>query len=128
MAQRKGTSARFRAPGIYQWLIDHQKRARDSIDLRLLNWNLSDPVQKAADRAALEYETKLYYRQPSKLLDKLEAGEPVHVHLPMLSGHLPRVRPTWLQVGTSVRTVKVWPDDQIQPADGPPDQCAQQKG
>ena len=36
MAQRKGTSTRFQAPGIFQWLIDHQKRARDSIDLRLV--------------------------------------------------------------------------------------------
>ena len=93
MAQRKGTSARFQAPGIYQWLIEHQQRARDSIDTRLLDWNLTDPVRKAADRAALVYETKLQHRQPSELLDKLEAGEPVVVHLPMLFGHLPKVRP-----------------------------------
>ena len=82
----------------------------------------------AADRAALEYETRLHHRQPSDLLDKLEAGEPVIVHLPMLFGHLPKVRPDWLQVGSGVRSVKVSPDDQIQRSDMGPDQCAQQKG
>ena len=68
----------FRIQGVYAGLILHQQRAAVSIDLRLLDWSLTDPAAKAADRAALEYETKLN-PQPSKLLEKLLDGQPVMV-------------------------------------------------
>jgi len=115
----------FRVPGCYAALIDYQQKAIVSIDLRLLDWDLTDPHARAADRAALEYETRLN-RQPSALLTKLLDNLPVVVDwraLPHLADP-----PEWLSDPRTTPYVRVWPDDFLAPADGPPDQHAQQMG
>lgn len=124
MARRKGTDM-FRIKGVYAGLILHQQRAAVSIDLRLLDWSLEEPAAKAADRAALEYETKLN-PQPSKLLEKLLDGQPVTVSWRAL----PHVAdpPAWLSDPRVTPYVRVRADDLVTPADGPPDQAAQMMG
>lgn len=119
MAQRKGTGG-VKVPGCYEALLEHQQKAVVSIDLRLLNWDLTCPHERAADRAALEYRTRLN-PQPSALLARLLEGEPVAVYRRML--YLPPDAPQWLvDPGTVVR---VTPDDVVRPAVGLPDQAAQ---
>jgi len=114
-------TAAFRVPGCYEALIAHQQKAIVSIDLRLLDWSLEDPAEKAADRAALECETRLD-PQPSALLAKLLDGDPVVVRW----GALPRLAdpPEWLSDPRITPYARVWPDDFVGPADGPPDQAA----
>ncbi len=62
--------------------------------------------------------------QRSALLDKLLDGMPVVVNRSML--HLPPDPPEWLS--DSRISVRVRADDLVEPAHGPPDQCARMMG
>ncbi len=111
--------ARFRLPGAYAALLSQQRKAIVSIDLRKLDWGLCDPAAVAADRAVLEAEARAR-PQKSVLLSRLLDGQPVTVARCMLT--LPKDSPVWLS--DSRISVRVWPDDLIEPADGPEDQHA----
>lgn len=113
---------KFRLPGCYAALIAQQRAAAVSIDLRLLDWDLSDPGEVAADRAALVAETKAH-PQESALLVKLLAGEPVVVSWSAL--HVPADAPGWLSDPRITHYVRIRADDLVEPADHAPDQSAQ---
>lgn len=114
---------KFRLPGCCPALIAQQRAAVVSIDLRLLNWDLTDPAEVAADRAVLEAEARARPQQ-SVLLAKLLDGMPAVVRRSML--HLPPDPPEWLS--DSRISVRVWPDDLVEPTDEPPDQHATMMG
>jgi len=111
-----------RLPGTYAWLIAQQQAAVVKPDLRLWDWSLEHPDAIAADRAAVKAEAQAH-PQRSTLLDKLLVGEPVIVGLTDLAGRLPADRPEWLSDSRITPCVRVYPDDLVEPADGPPDQC-----
>lgn len=112
-----------RLPGTYVWLIEQQQAAVIKPDLRLWDWSLEDPGAIAVDRAAVTAEAKAH-PQRSALLDKLLVGEPVVIGLSDLHGRLPADRPEWLSDPRITPCVRVYPDDLVEPADGPADQCA----
>ncbi|MDT5356880.1 MAG: hypothetical protein QOJ56_5412 [Mycobacterium sp.] len=96
-----------------------------SIDLRLMNLDLIDPEEIAADRGALEAEARVNL-QPSELLERLEAGQPVVVELSMLPGRLPPDAPPWLLEGRGC--IRAYSDDVVEPADAEPNKCAYHRG
>ncbi|MGO8767972.1 hypothetical protein [Mycobacterium sp.] len=107
-------------------MIEHQQKAIVSIDLRLLDWGLTDhPDEIAADRAALEAEARADPQQ-SVLLAKLLDGMPVVVEWSAL--HLPADPPEWLSDPRITPHVRVRADDLVEPTDEPPDQCAYMMG
>jgi hypothetical protein len=114
-----------RITGLYAALLEQQRAAVVSIDLRALDWTLEDPAAAAVDRAALEEWTKAN-PQPSALLERLGAGQPAVVDLSMLHGRLPADAPPWLLEGRGC--VRVYADDVVEPADGPAEQCAYRRG
>jgi hypothetical protein len=77
----------------------------------------------AADRAEMETDARAYPKR-SALLDKLLVGEPVIVGWSMLRGRLPEHPPEWLSDPRITTHVRVYPDDLVEPADGPADQRA----
>ena len=77
----------------------------------------------AADRAEVEADARAYPKR-SALLDKLLVGEPVIVGWSMLRGRLPEHPPEWLSDPRITTHVRVYPDDLVEPADGPADQRA----
>jgi len=64
--------------GLRAALIADQQAAVVEPDLRLLNWELEDPYEIAADKAQLQEWTRANPHR-SSLLTKLLAGEPVVV-------------------------------------------------
>jgi hypothetical protein len=121
----RGGAAYRRITGLRESLIEEQQEAVISIDLRALDWTLTDPDEIAADRAELVACTKAN-PQRSVLLDKLLAGEPVIVELSALHGRLPADAPSWMTEGRGC--VRVYPDDVVEPADGPAEQRAYRRG
>ena len=61
----------------------------------------------------------------SALLDKLVLREPVIIERTDLVGQVPAGAPPWLLEGNGY--VKVYPDDLVEPCDGPADQRAYQR-
>lgn len=121
----RGGAAYRRVTGLRAELIEEQQEAVISIDLRALDWTLTDPDEIAADRADMQAWTR-ERPQKSELLDKLMFGEPVVVELSMLRGRLPADAPPWLREGRGC--VRIYPDEVVEPCDGPPDQCAYRRG
>jgi hypothetical protein len=110
-----------RVTGLRAQLTADQQSAVIKVDLRLLNMDLSDPEEIAADKAELQAEARAHPRR-STLLDRLLAGSPVVVELTALRGRLPADSPPWMHEGQG--HVRVYADDVVEPADGPADQCA----
>jgi hypothetical protein len=111
-----------RIAGLYEALIAEQQAAVVKIDLRLLDWTLEDPAEAAVDRAEVKADAKAHPKR-SALLDKLMIGEPVTVGWSELWGRLPEHPPEWLSDPQITPHVRVYPDDLVEPADGPADQC-----
>ncbi|MGO9102119.1 MAG: hypothetical protein ACLP9Y_22765 [Mycobacterium sp.] len=111
-----------RLPGLYNSLIEQQQAAVVKIDLRVLDWSLTDPEEIAADRAAITAEAKAH-PQRSTLLDKLLDSESVIVGWSMLHSRLPADRPEWLSDPRITACVRVCCDESIESAAGPADQC-----
>lgn len=110
-----------RIAGLYEALIADQQAAVVRPDPRLLDTSLEDPAAIAADRAEVEADARAYPKR-SALLDKLLVGEPVIVGWSMLRGRLPEHPPEWLSDPRITPCVRVYPDDLVEPADGPADQ------
>jgi hypothetical protein len=116
----RGSAAYRRIAGLYAALLADQQAAVVKPDLRLVNWDLNDADEVAADRAAIEAEAKANPRR-STLLDKLTIGSPVIVECTMLRGRLPADAPPWMREGHAC--VRVYGDDVVEPCDdGPADQ------
>jgi hypothetical protein len=106
-------------------LTADQQAAVVKPDLRLLNWELEDPDEIAADKAQLQEWTRANPHR-SSLLTKLLAGEPVVVERSALRHRLPPDSPPWMREGRGY--VRVYADDVVEPADGPAEQCAYRRG
>lgn len=109
-----------RVPGIYAALIEHQEAAVVKPDSRMFDWLTNNPDEYEASRLKVIADAQ---NQPkhSTLLDKLRAGKPVLVECGTLRPYLPFTAPAWLADPRTI--VAVHPDDVVEPADGPPDQC-----
>jgi hypothetical protein len=107
--------------GLYEALLAEDRERVIQPDPRLLNWDLINPDEIASDNAALEAEAKAHPRH-SELLDKMTLGEAVVIPRAFLDGWLSPDAPEWMRDPRLTQYVRLYPDDVIEPADGPP--CA----
>ncbi len=113
-----------RVEGLRAELISEQMAAVIKVDPRLLPWEDELPAAEfAIAKTRLAVEAAAHPRR-STLLDKLRAGEPVVVQTTMLRGRLPANAPPWISDPRMSPCVRIYADDVVEPADGPPDQCA----
>lgn len=109
-----------RMPGLYAGLTERQEQAVIKPDERTLNWDTLNPQTFEESRTAAIAAAKIQPKR-STLLDKLRRGEPVIVEGATAREHLPVIPPEWLKHPLAL--IRVYPDDVVEPAAGPPDQC-----
>jgi hypothetical protein len=109
-----GGGAPFRIPGCYEKLLAGGCRERRRLDPRLELVDMSQGEREVWDWLRAER----VWQAQQDLAERLASGEPFELPRWYFGGHsIPRQDswPAWLRPGSSVRSVRVFPDDTIEP-------------
>jgi hypothetical protein len=113
--------ARFQIAGCYEKLLLGQYRFRRMFDPRLYLYLTDGKPLPPEDQAVWDWlRAERIWQAELDLGERIAAGEPFEVQRWYFGGHsIPRQDswPAWLRPGSDVRTVRVFSDDTVAPAD-----------